>query len=151
MNNRLLAILGITILFIGIFIFFNTHGSKISQITIDTHTFSVTLARTDAEKNQGLSGKQSLQKNSGMLFLFSSPDYYSFWMKDMKFPLDIIYIQNNKIVTIFQNVPAPSSQNLQAQLPIYKPTVPADRVLEINAGLANIYNFHVGDTVIFKV
>lgn len=162
MNNRIiLAIGGLIVLLIGIFVFVNVYGAKIpsifpffqpkSQITIDHHTFSVTVAKSETEKTRGLSGKQSLLQNQGMLFVFSTPGYYSFWMKEMKFPLDIIYIRKDTIVTILQHVPAPAPQTEISNLPIYKPTLPADTVLEINAGLSNSYHFHTGDTVIIKL
>lgn len=122
---------------------FNSRPS--STITIDGHTFYVSLAKTEKDKEIGLSSRSSLPKDQGMMFQFDHPDYYAFWMRDMKFPIDIIYISNKKIVTIFPNVPAPT--NVKDNLPIYKPHQVADTVLEINAGLADQYHFAVGDTV----
>ncbi len=116
-----------------------------SSVVINKQTFYVTLAKSDAEKELGLSGKSSLPSNQGMLFLFTTPDYYAFWMKNMKFPIDIIYINGTKIVTIFSDVPYPKSA--QSDLPIYKPSQPADKVLEINAGLAKKYKMKEGNSV----
>jgi uncharacterized membrane protein (UPF0127 family) len=69
-------------------------------------------------------------------------------MKNMKFPIDIIFIRDNKIVTIHQNVPAPKSP--ADNLPLYQPSEPADAVLEITAGLSQKNGFTKGDTITFK-
>lgn len=116
-----------------------------STVTISGHTFYVTVAKTEQQKEEGLSVKSSLPQDQGMLFPFDTPAFYAFWMRNMKFPIDIIYIANKKIVTIYSNVPAP--KNSTETLPIYKPHQPADTVLEINAGLANTYHFTVGTPV----
>jgi uncharacterized membrane protein (UPF0127 family) len=83
-----------------------------------------------------------------MLFVFEQPDYYSFWMKDMKFPIDIIFINKNKIVDIFQDVPVPKNNN---NLPTYTTGEKADKVLEINAGLSNTYKIKIGDNVLLNL
>lgn len=116
-----------------------------SSVTIDNHTFKVKVANTQQEKEIGLSGTTSLPQDQGMLFPFDKADYYAFWMRNMKYPLDIIYIANKKIVSIANNVPAPT--NSSAPLSVYKPSQPADTVLEINGGISNKYGFKVGDNV----
>lgn len=116
-----------------------------STLTIKNQTFTLLLAKTEAEKEKGLSGKSSLQRSEGMLFLFDKPDYYAFWMKDMLFPIDIIYIHNKQIVTVYSNLQAPQKNATTWQ--IVKPSEPADMVLEINAGLAQQYHLQTGDTV----
>ncbi|HEV2339528.1 MAG TPA: DUF192 domain-containing protein [Patescibacteria group bacterium] len=113
-----------------------------SYVIINHSQFHVTLAATEAEREQGLSKKPKMAKADGMLFLFPHPGYYAFWMKDMVFSLDMVFIRNNIIVTIIRHIPVPKNQ---ANLPIYHPAKPADMVLEINAGSAN--NMKIGDTV----
>ena len=113
--------------------------------TIDGHTFHITVVKTEKDQEIGLSNRSSLPKNEGMLFPFPKPDYYAFWMRNMKFPIDIIYIANKKIVTIYSDVAAPTNSNVP--LIIYKPNQPADTVLEINAGLVSQYHFKTGDSV----
>jgi uncharacterized membrane protein (UPF0127 family) len=117
-----------------------------STITFDNQTYNVELAKTQAQQQQGLSGRNSLPQDQGMLFVFKTPDRYAFWMKGMKFPLDIIFINNNKIVTIYRNVPVPKDPKA-TNLPVYLPTQPANYALEINAGQALKHNFKNGDTV----
>lgn len=118
---------------------------KTSTVTISNHQFKVTIAKTPQDKQTGLSDKKTLPQDYGMLFPFDTADYFPFWMKNMQFPIDIIYINNNKIVTIFQNVQPPKSK--EESLPILKPTEPANNVLEINAGLSQKYNFQTGNQV----
>ena len=68
-----------------------------TKVTINNKNFNVFVAKTETEKQIGLYSKNKIDQNQGMLFLFDKPDFYSFWMKKMNFPIDIIYIQNNKI------------------------------------------------------
>lgn len=116
-------------------------------VKINGHEFQLVIAKTEQEKQIGLSKNSTLEQNKAMLFIFDKDGFYSFWMKDMKFPIDIIFIKGNKIVTIYKNTPKPiDSQNLQ----IYSPTETSNRVIEINAGLSEKYKFKVGDTVEFR-
>lgn len=119
--------------------------SKIPTANINNHTFNLEIAKTPKEKETGLSAKKTLEKNSGMLFPFEKPGYYAFWMKNMKFSIDIIYIRNGRIVTIHKNVKPPINANENPT--IYNSSEPADTVLEINAGLAQKYNIKEGDIV----
>jgi uncharacterized protein len=125
-------------------------NARISQpkITIKSHSFNLLLAKTDKEKQVGLSNTKLLSANQGMLFKFDKPDYYSFWMKNMKFPIDIIFIKNNKVVTVYSKVKPPTS--VTDQLAIYQPLEPADSVLEINAGLADKYGFKKDSTIQYE-
>jgi hypothetical protein len=115
------------------------------SVIINNKTFSVDIAKTDEQRSKGLSVYDKLPLEKGMIFIFDTKGYYAFWMKDMKFPIDIIYVRENKIVDIFKNVPPPKSQN--ETLPIIKSKEDADAVLEINAGLCQKYNFKIGDFV----
>jgi uncharacterized membrane protein (UPF0127 family) len=107
-------------------------------------TFSLDVATTPSAREIGLSQTDSLPEDRGMLFLYDTPDYYTFWMKGMKFPLDILFIRDSTIVTIARNVPPPSGTG---DLPLYAPNEPANKVLEINAGLCDKYGIREGDTV----
>lgn len=115
-----------------------------TKAVLGNKTFNVFVAKSDSEKQIGLSSKNKISENQGMLFLFDKPDYYSFWMKDMKFPIDIIYIQNNKVTTVISDVNPPKNST---SLLIYKPKKKSDMVIEINAGLANKYNIREGTPI----
>lgn len=118
---------------------------KTPTIIIGKQTFKLYVAKSGKEKEVGLSEKKSLQQDFGMFFPFEKADYYSFWMKNMQFSIDIIFINGKKIVKIYQNVQPPTSK--EESLPIYKPEKPTDKVLEINSGLSQKYNFKEGDEV----
>ncbi len=78
-----------------------------------------------------------------MLFIFPTPDTYAFHMKDMRFPIDIIWIRSNVIVDISKDVPVPKGMDL----PTYQPSADADMVLEVNAHFTDRYNIQPGDKV----
>src|SRR5690606_35019275 len=95
----------------------------------------------------GLSGKEKLEENNGMLFVFDKKDYHSFWMKNMKFPIDIIFLDNNTVVDIYKNVPPPKPGENMAKLPVYRPSKAVNYVLEVPAGTADKAKIKVGDTI----
>lgn len=119
--------------------------AKMAHASIDNHVFNLYLATTPKQQQVGLSGRKTLPQNYGMLFPFSKPGYYAFWMKNMKFPLDIIYIYKNHISNVFANLKPPKSGIIIP--PIVEPEHLADTVLEINAGLFKKYDFKIGDSV----
>lgn len=117
--------------------FADVNGNKINLI----------VATAEKDRIKGLSGRKSLEANQGMLFVFEKKGTYSFWMKEMNFPIDIIYIDGGKVVDIFENVaPGKDSQNLK----IYKPSNPANFVLEINAGKSKKLNIKKGSKITLK-
>lgn len=97
----------------------------------------------------GLSGRKELAQDAGMLFVFGDPDYYSFWMKGMKFPLDFIWILDGEVIQITPNVPPPSM--LERKLPTYSPLVPVNFVLEVNAGIVKKCGVKVGDMIVLPL
>jgi len=120
-----------------------------TYVEIDNKKFYVDVANTDSQKEKGLSIYNKMPIDKGMLFPFNDYSAHPFWMKGMKFSIDIIYIQNNKIVNIFENLPFPKSEN---ETPIIvKSTVNSNYVLEINAGLSKKYKFKKGDLVKLKL
>lgn len=146
-NLRLIigaAVVAFFVILILVITLSKTSSVTKTKVTISNKTFNVFVAKSDIEKQIGLSSKKEISENQGMLFLFDKPDFYAFWMKEMKFPIDIVYIENNKVTSIISNVKPPTNPG---NLPIYKPQKKADMVIEINAGLATKYNFHEGSSV----
>ncbi len=152
--KNLLIIIGLLLL-LGVAFYFTqktiTGGSfnmvrlsKPAKAVIKKHTFSLLVAKTENEKEIGLSGKKSLPKDSGMVFPYDPKDTPTFWMKGMQFPIDIVFVSDGKIVTLFKNAQAPFVTNENLQL--YRPVQPIDNVIEINAGLSDQYGFKEGDT-----
>lgn len=92
------------------------------------------------ETTKGLGGRDFLPEEEGMLFVFPEDSKKSFWMKGMKFSLDIIWINDGKIIDINKNAP------FDDQKKVYYPDAVIDYVLEVNAGFSDKNNIEVGDT-----
>lgn len=112
--------------------------------------FVVDVADTAPKHILGLSYRERLKSDAGMLFVFDRPHIREFWMKDMRFPIDIIWIRDDVIVGIEHDVPAPKAETDYGDLPRYYSSVPVDEVLEINAGLAKSLDVRTGDRVKLK-
>ena len=140
-----------------------SHSLQIGNVNL-----MVEIASTKAQMERGLSDRISMDENQGMLFDFSAGGGSqlkaeqplagakisgggdaatpAFWMKDMKFNLDFIWIAGGKIVGITPNVAHPNFPS--DPLPTYSPPEPVNQVLEVNAGWAERNSVHVGDGVI---
>src|SRR5438876_1112412 len=100
--NRIIILFVIILIIFAGFVFyqfgaknfrFGSHVLPTKTLTIDNKSFTVEVATASADQQQGLSGRNSMSMDRGMLFEFSHPYAYAFWMKDMKFPLDILFIR----------------------------------------------------------
>jgi hypothetical protein len=116
-------------------------GNRIKAV-INEREFKLEVASDDGERKKGLGGRERICENCGMIFQFPVSGNYSFWMKDMKFSLDIIWILENKVVYIAKNIPFDYRENMM-------PEVWADKVLELNAGTCDRNNIKEGDIVNF--
>lgn len=108
-------------------------------LRVDSLQIPVTIANTDQSRQQGLSGTPSLPPANGMFFIFDTPSTYGFWMKDMQYPLDMIWMDSNmNIVTITTHATVDSYPK------IFYPTAPAQYVLEVNDGFSTRHGLQVG-------
>lgn len=123
---------------------------KLAQVEVDGAVLNVEIADTPATRSKGLGGRESLDSNSGMLFVFNAVGQYSFWMKGLKFPLDFIWIKDGAVVEITKNVPPPTLGQTDASLPTYQPRVAVDSMLEVNAGTVDRLSIQTGDKVKVK-
>lgn len=123
-----------------------TNQSNLSQLQINDIKIKVEIADNADKRKKGLGGRERLASDSGMLFVFPKVDYYNFWMKGMRFPLDFIWIKDKKVVDITKNVPSPEGEKNE-DLPILTPNQPVDSVLEVNAGLVDSHEIKVGDSI----
>ena len=101
------------------------------------------IADSQAERSRGLMLRKYLAPKQGMLFIFPEEDKHSFWMKNMKFPLDLIWIGGNKKVVDIKTYVSPCGDTCES----YSPLAKALYVLEVNAGFVKQYNVSAGDTV----
>jgi uncharacterized membrane protein (UPF0127 family) len=107
-------------------------------------TINAQIASTSADQELGLGSRSSLSTDSGMLFEFSDPGSYAFWMKDMHFHLDMVWIGADKaVVGVTSNIPPDSYPNL------FLPPRTISYVLEINAGEAQKIAIATGTQLVF--
>ena len=116
-------------------------------VTIGNTSFYVEVARTVEEKAKGLAGHKPLADNEGMLFEFPAGDGFGFWMKGMTFPIDIIWIKNNKVIYVVENTQPPKPGQKERELPIFTPPEGAEYVLEVKAGEVKKTNLKINDQV----
>lgn len=125
-----------------------TIAPKITTPTIKIEEVEITVevADTNESRAKGLSNRTSLDEKSGMIFVFSENEKPVFWMKDTKIPLDIIWINDNKIVGINKNVPTEIGKS-DTELTRYPAPSLIDHVLEVNAGFADKNNITIGQSL----
>lgn len=118
-----------------------------TQVVLGDTKLNVEISDTAAKRSQGLGGRDLLAEDAGMLFLFDNANTYKFWMKGVKFPLDLIWIRGKTIVDITKNAPPADPTAPNEMIPVYQPKEPADKVLEVNAGFIDKNNIKVGDSI----
>lgn len=151
MKKEILIIL--TIFLIIFAVFWNKTPKNTENIRkilkINDVLLNVDMASTDAERKKGLSGRDGLAEDEGMLFVFDSEGYYGIWMKDMNFPIDIAWLnKDKKIIYIESNVvPETFPKGFYAErdglsiLSLY--------VLEAKAGFFEKSKIKIGDSAEF--
>ena len=117
------------------------------DVSINNYTLLTDLSITHEEIIKGLSSKSSLKENEGMLFVLNSSSRRGFWMKDMKFAIDVIWLNENKEIVDIKKTLDPCVSNC----PVYYPDRESKYVLETVAGFADKQNLKVGDTVFFEL
>ena len=117
-------------------------------ITVGQATFFAEVADNDEDRRQGLSGRASMPENRAMWFIYDYEHVPTFWMNDMLFPLDIVWVNASfSVVDISANAPAPAPGTPPSDLALYSPRAPAQYVLEINAGMAGKFGIDIGSKV----
>jgi len=141
----------IILIFIASAFFFYSKTSDIALNILDTKSIRLAgvilkteLAITDASRALGLSGRAELREDESLLFVFDFPGRYSFWMKDMNFPIDIIWIDENLRVVYIKKNARPESYPES-----FTPDQDAKYVLEVVAGFSDKYGLKEGDRVEF--
>ena len=116
-------------------------------VTIRDQQFAVEVARTPESQARGLSGHAPLTPDEGMLFPFPTGSTPGFWMKDMLFPIDIIWIVDDQVVGFVERAMPDDRPNRTT----YYPPKPITEVLEVAAGTVARFGIQVGDEVQFNV
>lgn len=123
-----------------------------TSVTLRTNrsneSFEVEIATSPAALEQGLSGRDSMPSNRGMLFVYPTVGKRGMWMPDMNFPIDIVWLNENLIVShVNQNVVPCLSR---AECPTYSSIQPVKYAIELNAGMATRFGLLRG-TQVFNV
>jgi uncharacterized membrane protein (UPF0127 family) len=105
-------------------------------------TFTLLVATTPAQQEQGLGDISQLASTSGMFFVFNTPGDYAFWMKGMEFPLDIIWLDQDFKITHIERGLLPSTYPKT-----FSPGAQSQYVIEVNAGVADEFSLDVGQTM----
>src|SRR3990167_4883700 len=122
MKKIFFILLLLAIVTAGVIYFRNLYSGK-TTVTVGTAKISAEVVDEPAELAQGLSGRDSLLSGNGMLFVFPNVDYHAIWMKDMKFPIDIIWLDENKqVVDVVESATPESYTDSQFS---FKPIKPA--------------------------
>ena len=111
-----------------------------TKITID-----IEISDTEYETQTGLMYRNAMQNNQGMLFVFDDVTERSFYMKNTKIPLDLIFISDTKTIVSFQKNAKPFDES---SLPS---NAPAKYVLEVNAGLVDTWKLSIGDRISYTL
>jgi uncharacterized protein len=109
-------------------------------------TVTVDIADDLFERTQGLSGRESLESNEGLLFLHEEHAVQRYWMKDMLIPIDIIWIDGEEVVGFVE-----AAQPEKPPLTIYESPVPVDKVLEVSSGFVTQNSVNIGDILDIQV
>lgn len=136
----------ILIILIGFGIYFWQRKINVpsTNIKIGNAILSVEIADTPFERTNGLSFREKIGENEGMIFIFEDSQYRKFWMKNMKFSVDIIWIDENlKVVGIQENVPPESYPDT------FESPKPVKYVIEVNAGWTKKNKIKTGDKILF--
>lgn len=150
----IIPLLGVAVFIIFVGLLYNKdkvrlpESNKSIDIKIGKNIIKTTLANTNELRKSGLGGVDKLAENEGMLFVFDKKDIIpSFWMKGMKITIDILWLNDGKIVQIDKNIEPPKAGTKDSDLAKYTPDSPVDYVLEVNGGYSDKNGIKEGDLV----
>lgn len=119
------------------------HNLYQACFSVKDKKFNLEVADTSNKRQTGLMYRHSLPEDAGMLFIFYRPLKTSFWMKNVEIPLDIIFLNNDKIVKVYHNVPPCKVEPCT----LYPSVDYVNSVIELNAGTCNKYDIKEGDAI----
>ena len=120
-----------------------------ATLRVGERAYVLSIAASKAAQKKGLGGRESLARDRGMLFVFDAPATQCFWMKDMQFPIDIIWLNSAKQVTHVAANVAPDTYNVASDMypQQYCGDASTKYVVELNAGEAKQADLRVGRQV----
>lgn len=140
----------LAVLLVG-FLFFNYYKSEQKMvydkgvINIGSNSFFVEIADDELTRVKGLSDRKTISSNQGMFFVFEQPGNYGFWMKDMLFAIDIIWIDQNFVINHIEKNISPDTYPK-----LFYSNTESMYVLELLSGSVDKFNIKIGDKVILE-
>lgn len=125
-----------------------TSNLKSTQVKIMRLKVMAEVANTQDSRSLGLGGRESLAKDGGMLFVFDTEAKHSFWMKNVKFSIDIVWLdKNKKVIHFVKNAKPDSGENFE----IFTPPINAKYVLEVRGGSVEEFGIETGTKATFEL
>lgn len=144
---RIAIILIVLSLFLIIFLLKEdniTNYADVCFVTEDEKCINAEIADTPEKRERGLMNGEGLDQNNGMLFVFPEEGQYPFWMKNMKFPIDIIWINRDYRIVHIEKDAQPCRESCKS----YYPKDKAIYVVEVNANFTEIWGIRVNSTTL---
>lgn len=146
------AILGAFILIVALYAWYGSamiteSTTKTERIRIGERELVVFVADTLALQAKGLGGRESLARDYGMLFSYGEKAILNFWMKDMQFPIDVLWVADGSVVGVSEHIQIADSNGSVTR---FNSPVHADAVIEVQAGWIERNNITIGDAVVMQ-
>ena len=138
-KNKFFLIISLAVIVLTGVVFISVKKTE-KKIALGNCEFKIEEVVNDEARAKGLSDRNNLCDDCGMLFVFDKLGNYGFWMKDMRFDLDMAWIVGDKVVDIDKNISKDSGETFYAKQKV-------DKVLEINSGKAEACRIEVGDKI----
>jgi len=119
---------------------YSTSGNRIRKVYVKNNLVKAEVVESPEKREKGLSDRMSLAEGMGMLFVMSNAGLPRFWMKRMKFSIDIIWIDNGRVIGFEKNISPEDSRTFTS------PSV-AGYVLEVPAGYCDKHNIGINDAI----
>lgn len=124
---------------------FSQPGNNYREVKIGGSVFKLEIADDEEEWLRGLSGRDSIQENKGMIFLFKDAGNHGVWTKDMRFPMDIVWLKDKKVVDIAESV----EPVIDTASQIYGQDLTSDAVIELFGGTVKKIGLQIGDRLAY--
>lgn len=144
-NTKSALVLVAALLLLAAYVFWPASAHIPHTVQFGGVSLTIDIATTTAAQELGLGGREKIASDYGLLFVFQKPDYYGFWMKDMRFPIDIFWLNaQGQVVTIARGVATSTYPD------VFYPTAPAVYVLETISGFAEAHSIATGTPLELK-
>ncbi len=147
MKTKLISLIFLIVIALAFFYFDNNNSVADKPIlNINNESIALIVADDQQEREKGLGDRDYISDYEAMIFVFEQPDIYEFWMKDMKFPLDIVWLNEKREVVYIKENAKPESYPES-----FVPPQKAQYVIEFNTGLVSKLGIKVGNILDFKL